>query len=211
MSGMKPYIVRQGDYLAKIAFTEGFDGEQVWNHEKNAPLRESGREPNVLCPSDVLCIPEESALPQPLSLECANSLSALVPVTKVLVRFVMRESSLASATFVATGAGFETRGAADAEGVVHIDVPTVVSRVEIYFEEHGVRFGLMIGHLDPMCEATGIKQRLANLGCISDLNDELDDALQPLGIAELQRSCGLDASGTLSDETRIGLKRSHGV
>ncbi len=34
MSGMKPYIVRQGDYLAKIALVNGVNQQDVWNSEK---------------------------------------------------------------------------------------------------------------------------------------------------------------------------------
>jgi hypothetical protein len=42
MSGdMQPYVVRQGDYLVKLAWVHGFDAEEVWADEK--PTRRTRR------------------------------------------------------------------------------------------------------------------------------------------------------------------------
>lgn len=50
---MTPYIVQQGDYLAKLAFVHGFEPDEVWNDPKNADLKKLRPDPNVLAPGDV--------------------------------------------------------------------------------------------------------------------------------------------------------------
>ena len=41
---MKPYVIKQGDYLLKVAHLRGFDPDAVWSDPKNEPpdeLRET--------------------------------------------------------------------------------------------------------------------------------------------------------------------------
>ncbi len=56
---MKPYIVRQGDFLMKIAHAQGFDADVVWSDPKNEGL-ERTRDPNLLHPGDLLWVPESA-------------------------------------------------------------------------------------------------------------------------------------------------------
>jgi hypothetical protein len=60
---MYPYVIKQGDYLAKIAHRFGFDAIAVWNDETNATLRTVRPNPNILYPGDVLYVPGPSARP----------------------------------------------------------------------------------------------------------------------------------------------------
>ncbi|MCA9625274.1 MAG: hypothetical protein KC731_39900, partial [Myxococcales bacterium] len=53
-------MIRQGDFVARLAQRFGFDADEVWNDESNRELREQRESPNVLAPGDVLHIPEES-------------------------------------------------------------------------------------------------------------------------------------------------------
>jgi hypothetical protein len=54
---MQPYVIRQGDYLLKLAYSFGFDAEAVWNDDKNADLRSQRQDPNTLLPGDILSHP----------------------------------------------------------------------------------------------------------------------------------------------------------
>ncbi len=47
---MRPYVVRQGDYLVKLAFVHGFDAEEVWNDPKNEEIRGRRADHNILAP-----------------------------------------------------------------------------------------------------------------------------------------------------------------
>ena len=61
------YVIRQGDYLAKLAHRFGFDAGTVWGDPRNSELRSLRGDPNVLHPGDVLWIPEDEDPPLPLS------------------------------------------------------------------------------------------------------------------------------------------------
>ena len=37
---MRPYVIRQGDYITKLAHQRGFDADAIWNDPKNQSLRE---------------------------------------------------------------------------------------------------------------------------------------------------------------------------
>ncbi len=56
---MEPYVVRQGDHLAKLAYQFNFDANIVWNDPKNANLRQVRPNSNILSPGDVLYIPDQ--------------------------------------------------------------------------------------------------------------------------------------------------------
>jgi hypothetical protein len=51
---MQPYVVRENDFLLKIAFEFGFDADSVWNAPNNDDLRRLRPNPNQLFPGDVL-------------------------------------------------------------------------------------------------------------------------------------------------------------
>jgi LysM domain len=54
------YKVRQGDHLSDIATALGFSSyETIWNHPKNAKLKQKRVNPNVLFPGDTLFIPDK--------------------------------------------------------------------------------------------------------------------------------------------------------
>ncbi|MEM1034567.1 MAG: LysM domain-containing protein, partial [Myxococcota bacterium] len=59
------YVVRAGDWLAKIAEEHDSTVSAIWNHMANAPLRSQRGSPDVLYPGDVLHIPREPAITPP--------------------------------------------------------------------------------------------------------------------------------------------------
>ena len=58
MVQLRPYVIRQGDYVAKLAHRHGFDAAEVWQLPKNETLRRKRGSPDILYPGDILYIPE---------------------------------------------------------------------------------------------------------------------------------------------------------
>jgi LysM repeat protein len=56
---MPEYKVKQGDCLSSIAERYGLFWEKVWNHPKNAKLKEKRKDPNILYPGDVVFVPDK--------------------------------------------------------------------------------------------------------------------------------------------------------
>lgn len=76
MTEMKPYIVREGDDVAKVATSLGCDEDDIWKHEKNKGLQEEGRTKEALVPGDVLYVPDNPREPSPVQVENQNRFEA---------------------------------------------------------------------------------------------------------------------------------------
>lgn len=213
------HLVRQGDYLDRIAQQYGADADAVWDHPANRELRDRRASPNVLAPGDRLHIPPpEARAPIALRIGETNRFDARVP--KVKVSFYVRgaDGALADEPFVVEGVVGAPRGTTSAEGLVEFEVSLQVREVLVVFprlnREHPVR----VGELDPLDEPTGLAQRLGHLGYLGRAWEsslaratatEEDAALQALQAFQLDR--GLRASGTADDETLAALRDEHGA
>src|SRR5262245_20482030 len=101
---MKPYVVRQGDYLTKLAFVLGFDADAVWSDPKNAELT-SARDRNLLHPGDVLWLPDRARRPLPIAAGAANKYVATITRTNIRLRFKGDKEPLANEPYVVEGLG----------------------------------------------------------------------------------------------------------
>lgn len=216
MGAMRPYIVRQGDYLAKIAFEQGFDADEVWKHEKNKDLRESGRTPEVLCPGDQLFIAAQRSRSVAVALRSSNQFSAQVPIERVVVCFGDTETRVANEPFTAVGNGYRALGTTDGDGTATLNVPSTVREVALAFDKIELRVVLLVGHLDPGVEESGQEQRLANLGFGGASSDtHAVEAALSVGpnepaISAFQVFAGLPVSGKMDEATAKALVREYG-
>lgn len=226
MSAMKPYIVRQGEYLTKIAFEQGFDADEVWGHEKNRDLKDRRKDPSVLCPGDVLAIPDSAPIGEGLSLCSDNPYRAKVPNVELNVQFCGDDAGpLAAETCSVTveGDGKSSKRSTDADGWLRLIVPGTCKSVEVTFERLGTTYVLAVGHLDPIDTTSGEFQRMSNLGKFDDaLIGWLGSSLGgPSGeVEELQSmfreavrrnlaSPGEDDGGVTDEAVRDHLAREH--
>jgi len=105
-------------------------------------------------------------------------------------------------------------GTTDGDGYVDCEIPPTASLGRLLLapgtpDETEVR--VQLGHLDPIEEVSGVKQRLRNL-CF-DCGDQSDEETPELGAAvrAFQSKHGLEPTGALDDQTRAEIKKAHGT
>jgi N-acetylmuramoyl-L-alanine amidase len=213
---MKPYVVRQGDYLASIAHALVFDADEVWNHPRNADLKKLRPNPNMLCPGDLLFVPDEPREGLPLAVSAANPFTATVPTATVALSFQVDGKPIAGEPFTVEGLAREVSGTSDGDGKVQLDVPVTVREVRVVFPQRDLGYTVRVGDLDPIEEWSGLRARLSHLGFYPwSLEEEAEgDAPGPhdrLALRTFQRARGLPVTGEIDDTTRAALLAAHGT
>lgn len=164
---MRPHVVRQGDYLTRLAARMGFDADEVWNHDDNRELRERRPNREILAPGDILRVPDAPATSRP-SFTSGGTRRYRARVPSVTVRVVLDggQGPIANEPYEIHGLpGQEPlRGTTGADGLVSVELPVHVSRVDLVLPNRRQIHPLRVGHLDPAGERSGLRSRLAHLG-----------------------------------------------
>lgn len=209
MSGAtRPYVVQQGDYLAKLAERFRFDADAVWALGANAALR-AKRKPDQLCAGDVLHIPEKPA--PAIALECGvtNSYTAAVPRAPVNLVFEVDGKPIANEPCVVEGLGAPLETQTDGSGALSLSVPVIVREVTVRLVKRNVVHAIRIGDMDPIEEDSGVAQRLVHLCLLVDRRKDESEAVAD-AIRRFQQREALRITGEANDETRAALVRIHG-
>jgi hypothetical protein len=213
---MKPYVIRQGDYLLKLSHLQGFDPEAVWNDGKNAQRKKLRKDPSMLEPGDILFVPDEPRPRLELRVKELNSFVARVPTVDVAVVVREEEEPLKNAKYVIEGLGDEVEQVTDAEGRVVVRAPVHVREVTVRFLEKDARMTLALGGLDPADTTSGVRMRLSGLGFYAaktagaDRYVAHDEATFTAAVRAFQRAQGLEPTGVVDDATRRAIVEAHG-
>jgi len=210
---MVPYVVRTGDYLRKLAARFGFDAEAVWNDPKNADLRAIRRSMDILVSGDLLYIPAPDDVDgsRPVNEGTTNSYQANVQTVFVRQRILLNGKALAGEPYVVVEFPELENQSSDGDGWVNLVVPTYLHRVTLDFTRRGVRFGLLVGHMDPENTGSGREMRLRHLGFLRTPPGQGTtpaDVAQALGA--FQSHYGLDDTGESNQATDDMLVKVHG-
>jgi hypothetical protein len=165
-----PYVVKQGDFLGRLAARFGFDADATWNDAKNDALRKTGRTPNILHPGDVLYIPETP--PDFVSVKTGTTNEYTAQVPRVSLTLTFRDAGGAALA----NAKVEYRGlppasdpkdrpeSTDGSGTIVVLVPMGVETFVVELPDKGVVREVRVGHMDPITEPSGQAKRLQHLG-----------------------------------------------
>lgn len=210
---MRPYVVRTGDHLSRIAFEQGLDADTIWNDPKNAELKKLRGNPNILLTGDILYLPDP--LPKkwlPVTVGSTNKFVATPPTTTLSVTITLAGKPLANEKCLVHGLSPSQPMATDGDGKLSLRLGLSVRSVTVEFPRIPLVRTLRIGHLDPVTEPTGIRQRLAHLGYMAPRTNagELDSAAIGSALRSFQTENQLPATGTADDATRSALERAHG-
>ncbi len=213
---MKPYVIKQGDYLLKLAHHLGFDADAVWNDGANGELKEVRKDPDMLQAGDILMVPDEPKKQLDLKAEQENNFVATVPKIAVSLAVTDDEEPLADEAYVVEGLGDDEGRTTDADGFVSFEAPVHVREVTVKFVNVDLAFRIGIGELDPIDTDAGIRMRLTQLGYYgpqlagADQYVEKNDAQLAAAIAAFQGAQGLEVTGDMDDATSDKLLEVHG-
>ncbi|MFO0555575.1 MAG: peptidoglycan-binding domain-containing protein [Polyangiaceae bacterium] len=207
---MPPYVIKQGDYLTKLAHELSFDPDTVWNHEKNAALRERRPNRDILYPGDILEIPDAEPNAAPVQQGSSNDYSAAIPKVKITVLLEGPEGPLANEPFSIEGLA-ETTGSTNGAGEIDLEIPVDVKSFTVSLTQKEYAYNILVGHLDPPTEDSGIRQRLTNLGIFRRASPPEDAAAYRAAIREFQRQKSLPITGEVDDATREAIVSAHGA
>lgn len=213
---MRPYVIRQGDYLTKIAHTMGFDADTIWNHAKNEPLRNKRPNKDLLYPGDILWVPD-AAEHRRLVIRAGsdNRYVARVPGVYVAVKVTIGGEPLVEEPFRILGLGEPIEGVTDEKGYIRAGVPVHVREIEVYLPELDRTLRLRVGDLDPVDTVSGIKKRLMHLGYyqpsrVGVENAAADGDALVSALKSFQSDKGLEPNGKLNEDTAKALTGDHG-
>jgi peptidoglycan hydrolase-like protein with peptidoglycan-binding domain len=213
---MVPYVIRAGDHLQEIAYRMGFDADKVWQDEKNADLRKLRPDPNILCPCDILYVPDPKSQPPKwlaVSVGSTNAFTAEIPRVHISVAFTQAGEPIANAACIVHGMPPPNTFDTDGDGKLALDVPVHIRLLTVEFPEQCLLRRLQIGYLDPSSVPSGIWERLRNLGHVAPdaaPSDEVDEVTLSNAVRAFQRAHGLTVTGEVDDDTRQQLESTHG-
>ncbi|MEO7329268.1 MAG: phage baseplate assembly protein V, partial [Minicystis sp.] len=208
-----PYLIRQGDHLARLAFIHGFDLNKIWDDPKNAEIKAKRKKASILHPGDIVYFGRAKREGLPLTKGCSNSYAATIP--KKALQITFKEERLLNAKFKIEGVGATLEGATDGQGNLRIQIPVYVRELKLVFPELFLEYELKVGDLDPIDETTGVRKRLDHLGyrkAPSGRGESEPEAKEAdrAAIAEFQQDHDLEATGELDQSTRDAILKAHG-
>jgi hypothetical protein len=210
---MRSYVVKQGDYLTKLAFEQGFDAAEVWNDGKNAELKGKRKSMDILCPGDVLYLPEPNTPTPEVQAQSSNSYASNVPVAPIRLRLTKAGEPIAGKEYRVEGLPSEVTGTTDGAGELSFEAPVTTREVTVVIESIGSRYHVAIGDLDPHDEITGVRMRLAHLGYMAGGLDAVGEPLEQLtkfAVSAFQSAAGLEITGVVDEATLAALVERHG-
>lgn len=217
---MRPYIVRQGEHLLGIAARQGFDADEVWEHEDNRELRDTRASGQVLAPGDVLFIPDAEEAVCGLDPETLNRYRAPMPRAALCMQLHEAGEPLANARYRISGLRVPVEGTTDGEGRIEEEVPAHVGELQLELPDRdGEAMVLRLGHYDPPHTEAGLRQRLRGAGALGELDGveydlpgmrSRDEELEELAEAlrRFQRDRDLEETGEADRATRDALEET---
>jgi hypothetical protein len=200
------YVVREGDYLAKLAQAFGFDAAELWNHPENARLK-GRRDPNLLHPGDILRVPR--AAPRLVATTGTVGGGTRGHTTVIQLSFSEGDKPRANQPYKVEGLATPVEGLTDAKGSLSVEVPVELREFRLSFSN--IVYPVLIGNMEPVTEPSGARKRLAHMGYRPGSTDQEDgDDRDRRAIEAFQRASELEVTGVLDEATMVALVIAHG-
>jgi hypothetical protein len=212
---MQEYIVKQGDCINSIAYEHGFFPGTIWDHPKNASLKQQRIDPNVLYESDVVFIPDKKQQREVVSCDKRSSYKLKgVPARLLLKIYDYEGKVMANALYKLDVDGNIVEGNLNSQGILDISIlPSAKKAVLVVGNKlDAIEFEFKLGYLNPIDTLSGIKARLNDLGFdCGEVNEESNDITE-MAIRSFQKTYELEPVNGKVDNQLIGkLKEIFGL
>jgi hypothetical protein len=203
------HSVQQGETCAHIAAQYGVPAKTVWNHASNKTLKDLRSNPNVLFPGDTLNIPDLDTPQLQAPTDNRHRFRRLgVPL---ILRLELRDGSgapLAGCDCELLLGDQTLNLTTDGQGRLDATLPLAARQGEL--KVRGTSMALLVGHLDPVDELSGWRERLNNLGYHAGSCDDEVCEQRRYALEEFQCDHGLTVDGICGPKTRARLVEIHG-
>ena len=201
------HIVEQGEGLSSIAFAYGFFPDTIWNHERNAALRDRRANPNALLPGDVVFVPDRVARTEACTTGSAYRFRRRAIPEIFRLQVLADGEACAGVPYEIEIDGVTRTGSTGSDGVVSEAISPDARRGVLRIG--GRSIGLVFGYLEPLNVPAGAQQRLTNLGFNCGSPDGALDAETVAAIRQFQERFGLIITGQLDAATLKVLEQAH--
>jgi hypothetical protein len=168
---MPVHVVETSETIQTIAKTYGFrQWRRIFEHAKNASLRELRPNPDVLARGDQVFVPDLETKLEPARVD-EKTVFVLAPVVRELVLSLWEPggTSLAGVPYELDVEGTAHAGIVDPQGRIRhpidVDARTATLVLELD-DEVTAEIELQIGALEPVDTDEGVRARLYNLGFV---------------------------------------------
>lgn len=214
---MPIHHVKAGDTIQTIARSHGFrQWRRVFEHPKNAQLRATRPDPEVLAEGDSVFVPEVEPRIDEARVD-EQTVFVLAPVRRELVVALQDPSgaSLAGTPYTLSVDGVDHEGIVAPSGRVRHDIEVEARQAQLVLEideDVSMSTTLQIGALEPVETDEGVRARLYNLGFMHDGPHADGPADLAHAMGQFRDARGLPAlDDPLSDKAREDLLFAHGA
>jgi N-acetylmuramoyl-L-alanine amidase len=206
------HLIAADDCVLSLACEKGFFWKTVWEHTKNATLKELRKKPSCLREGDWVYIPDFTLREESCVTEKRHRFRRLGIPAYLHIRLMRDNKPRANLEYQLIIEGIHVSGKTDDDGELHESIPPG-ARVGILRTREGDRWSqvnLNLGELDPHKHKSGAHARLANLG-YSPGSEEDENAVEILraAIRAFQELEGLQVTGELDEQTHAQLEKLH--
>lgn len=198
------HTVQQGENLSKIARLHKIPNwRDIYFHESNADFRKKRPNPNIICPGDLIHIPD--SVNKSVTIRTgAHHVFYVDRETQTLTLRLLgedgRPKGRVQADLTINGQKKSVISSADGKLKIEFDDPAVETmHVDVFADpessEPTHQYELQLAHLDPADTLSGLQARLNGLGHDCGVVDGVYGKRTKEGIKSYQAACNMNADG----------------
>lgn len=203
---MPIHKVKDGDCVSSIAASSGHLWETLWDHSKNATLKQTRSDPNTLLPNDRLFVPQLKIEPIAAAADSKHSYIKKGVLAKIKLRILINDEPRKNTQYrLYIDHELINESASDGDGYIEEVIKSAAKfgkLVIVDVDGNQEIYPFKLGTVYPIDTEEGVKKRLFNLGF-----GTMDLAT---ALGEFQNKHSLVESKTIDDATKNKLKEVFG-